>query len=125
MAKEAAPTKFEIEAAELRRLIDKTRFAISTEETRYYLNGIFFRTVAKRPARACSAPSPPMATAWRSPTSKAPKARQRLPGRDRAAQDHRRSDAACSTTRRISSTVAASDSQDRLRASAMRCSPRN
>jgi len=28
-------------AAELRRLIDKTRFAISTEETRYYLNGIY------------------------------------------------------------------------------------
>ena len=41
MAKEAAPIKFEIEAAELRRLIDKTRFAISTEETRYYLNGIY------------------------------------------------------------------------------------
>jgi len=41
MAKEPAPTKFEIEAAELRRLIDKTRFAISTEETRYYLNGIY------------------------------------------------------------------------------------
>ncbi len=41
MAREAAPTKFTIEAAELRRLIDKTRFAISTEETRYYLNGIY------------------------------------------------------------------------------------
>jgi DNA polymerase-3 subunit beta len=41
MAREAAPVKFEIEAAELRRLIDKTRFAISTEETRYYLNGIY------------------------------------------------------------------------------------
>jgi DNA polymerase-3 subunit beta len=41
MAKEDAPVKFEIEAAELRRLIDKTRFAISTEETRYYLNGIY------------------------------------------------------------------------------------
>ncbi len=34
-------TRFEIEAANLRRLIDKTRFAISTEETRYYLNGIY------------------------------------------------------------------------------------
>jgi DNA polymerase-3 subunit beta len=33
--------KFEIEAGELKRLIDKTRFAISTEETRYYLNGIY------------------------------------------------------------------------------------
>jgi DNA polymerase III subunit beta len=33
--------KFEIGSADLRRLIDKTRFAISTEETRYYLNGIY------------------------------------------------------------------------------------
>jgi DNA polymerase-3 subunit beta len=41
MAREAAPTRFDIPAAELRRLIDKTRFAISTEETRYYLNGIY------------------------------------------------------------------------------------
>ncbi len=32
---------FVVSAAELRRLIDKTRFAISTEETRYYLNGIY------------------------------------------------------------------------------------
>ncbi len=32
---------FDIEAKDLKRLIDKTRFAISTEETRYYLNGIF------------------------------------------------------------------------------------
>lgn len=36
------PHHFEIDAAELKRLIDKTRFAISTEETRYYLNGIYF-----------------------------------------------------------------------------------
>ncbi len=35
------PTRFEIPAATLRQIIDKTRFAISTEETRYYLNGIF------------------------------------------------------------------------------------
>ena len=41
MAREESPTKFEVGAAELRRLIDKTRFAISTEETRYYLNGIY------------------------------------------------------------------------------------
>ncbi len=33
--------EFEMEAADLRRLIDKTRFAISTEETRYYLNGVY------------------------------------------------------------------------------------
>ncbi len=35
------PTTFELPAAKLRQIIDKTRFAISTEETRYYLNGIF------------------------------------------------------------------------------------
>ncbi len=32
---------FALSAKELRRLIDKTKFAISTEETRYYLNGIY------------------------------------------------------------------------------------
>lgn len=35
------PHQFEIPAERLRTLIDKTRFAISNEETRYYLNGIF------------------------------------------------------------------------------------
>jgi DNA polymerase-3 subunit beta len=32
--------RFSMEAAELARLIDKTRFAVSNEETRYYLNGV-------------------------------------------------------------------------------------
>ena len=35
------PTRFELPAATLRQVIDKTRFAISSEETRYYLMGIF------------------------------------------------------------------------------------
>ena len=35
------PTAFELPAETLKQIIDKTRFAISTEETRYYLNGIF------------------------------------------------------------------------------------
>jgi DNA polymerase-3 subunit beta len=35
------PTSFEVPAKTLAELIDRTRFAISTEETRYYLNGIF------------------------------------------------------------------------------------
>ena len=35
------PTVFELPAETLKQIIDKTRFAISTEETRYYLNGIF------------------------------------------------------------------------------------
>ncbi len=36
--------RFALPAANLRRLIDKARFAISTEETRYYLNGIYLHT---------------------------------------------------------------------------------
>ncbi|HTN12073.1 MAG TPA: DNA polymerase III subunit beta [Acetobacteraceae bacterium] len=35
------PHKFALPAHTLRALIDRTRFAISTEETRYYLNGIY------------------------------------------------------------------------------------
>jgi len=35
------PTRFELPAVTLKQIIDKTRFAISTEETRYYLNGIY------------------------------------------------------------------------------------
>ena len=42
---DAAGHTFSIGPVELARLIDKTRFAISTEETRYYLNGIFFHAV--------------------------------------------------------------------------------
>jgi DNA polymerase-3 subunit beta len=36
---------FKIKAADLKMLIERTQFAISTEETRYYLNGIFLHTV--------------------------------------------------------------------------------
>ena len=36
--------RFALVASDLKRLIDKTQFAISTEETRYYLNGIFLHT---------------------------------------------------------------------------------
>ncbi len=35
------PTSFELDVKDVLSIIDKTRFAISTEETRYYLNGIF------------------------------------------------------------------------------------
>jgi DNA polymerase III subunit beta len=37
--------RFKIGAKELQRLVEKTQFAISTEETRYYLNGIYMHTV--------------------------------------------------------------------------------
>jgi DNA polymerase-3 subunit beta len=36
--------KFTLASADLKKLIDKTQFAISTEETRYYLNGIYLHT---------------------------------------------------------------------------------
>src|SRR3982751_1474585 len=35
---------FSLAAADVKRLIDRTQFAISTEETRYYLNGIYLHT---------------------------------------------------------------------------------
>lgn len=38
------PHRFRISGLALRGLIDRTRFAISTEETRYYLNGIFLHS---------------------------------------------------------------------------------
>jgi DNA polymerase-3 subunit beta len=38
---------FTIPAEALKRLIDRTQFAISTEETRYYLNGIYFHVVGE------------------------------------------------------------------------------
>jgi DNA polymerase-3 subunit beta len=38
------PHSFTLSTQVLKRLIDKTRFAISTEETRYYLNGIYLHT---------------------------------------------------------------------------------
>ncbi|MDA0368087.1 MAG: DNA polymerase III subunit beta [Proteobacteria bacterium] len=41
LAEDTLPHSFSIAADELKRLIDKSRFAISTEETRYYLNGIY------------------------------------------------------------------------------------
>ncbi|KPF79182.1 DNA polymerase III subunit beta [alpha proteobacterium AAP81b] len=45
IAETELPTSFTLKAAELRELIDATRFAISTEETRYYLNGIYLHAV--------------------------------------------------------------------------------
>ena len=38
---------FALPVADLKALIEKTRFAISTEETRYYLNGIYLHEVEK------------------------------------------------------------------------------
>jgi DNA polymerase-3 subunit beta len=40
-ASEKFQSTFQVPAGDLRTLIDRTRFAISNEETRYYLNGIY------------------------------------------------------------------------------------
>ena len=37
--------RFALPGGELKKLIDRTRFAISTEETRYYLNGVFLHAL--------------------------------------------------------------------------------
>lgn len=47
LSKDELPWCFSVPAHALRGLIDRTRFAISTEETRYYLNGIYLH-VAER-----------------------------------------------------------------------------
>jgi DNA polymerase-3 subunit beta len=39
------PVSFTLPSETLKKLIDRTQFAISTEETRYYLNGIYFHVV--------------------------------------------------------------------------------
>ena len=44
LASNEMPFSFSIPANDLRHLVDKTRFAISTEETRYYLNGIYLHS---------------------------------------------------------------------------------
>jgi DNA polymerase-3 subunit beta len=51
MSREASAVSFTVNSGELKRIIDKTRFAISTEETRYYLNGIYLHH-AESPAGA-------------------------------------------------------------------------
>ncbi|HEY5105493.1 MAG TPA: DNA polymerase III subunit beta [Caulobacteraceae bacterium] len=47
MSSEGLTGAISIDTADLIRLIDKTRFAISTEETRYYLTGIYLHTVVE------------------------------------------------------------------------------
>ncbi len=47
--------RFTVGAADLKRLIDKTQFAISTEETRYYLNGIYLHAAGTGKAQTLRA----------------------------------------------------------------------
>jgi DNA polymerase III subunit beta len=45
------PHRFSLAPADLKRLVDKTQFAISTEETRYYLNGIYLHVIDEKAAK--------------------------------------------------------------------------
>jgi DNA polymerase-3 subunit beta len=47
MSSDGLSSRIQVEAKDLARLIDKTRFAISTEETRYYLNGLYLHTITE------------------------------------------------------------------------------
>ena len=58
------PHRFSLAAKDLRGLIDRSRFAISTEETRYYLNGIYLHVAEEKGDEPCCAPWRPTATAW-------------------------------------------------------------
>ena len=49
------PHRFHLSGLTLRGLIDRTRFAISTEETRYYLNGIYLHAADSDGARVLRA----------------------------------------------------------------------
>ena len=47
MSQDGLSSGLSVDAGDLIRLIDKTRFAISTEETRYYLNGLYLHAVTE------------------------------------------------------------------------------
>ncbi|MBY0331676.1 MAG: DNA polymerase III subunit beta [Acetobacteraceae bacterium] len=49
------PHRFALGAGQLRDMVDRTRFAISTEETRYYLNGIYLHVADSDGARVLRA----------------------------------------------------------------------
>jgi DNA polymerase-3 subunit beta len=51
MSEEGLSDPIAIATADLIRLIDKTRFAMSTEETRYFLNGLYFHEVIENELR--------------------------------------------------------------------------
>ena len=79
MSRDDVNHTFQIEAAEFRRLIDKTRFAISTEETRFYLNGIYLHGAEGdngRVLRSVATDGHRLALA----ETKAPKGAEALPG---------------------------------------------
>ncbi len=49
------PHQFKLPVHDLKALLERTRFAISTEETRYYLNGIYFHVAERDGAKVLRA----------------------------------------------------------------------
>ncbi len=47
MSDDGLPSIFSLSVADLKTVIDRTHFAVSTEETRYYLNGIYLHSVTQ------------------------------------------------------------------------------
>ncbi|MGC6485771.1 MAG: DNA polymerase III subunit beta [Candidatus Puniceispirillales bacterium] len=54
LSDQAMTTEFTLSAVDLKALIENTRFAVSTEETRYYLNGIYLHNTEGHLLRAVS-----------------------------------------------------------------------
>jgi DNA polymerase III sliding clamp (beta) subunit (PCNA family) len=64
MATSEYTANFTASAMTLRRLFDKSKFAISTEETRYYLNGVYMHVAEVMGDKSCAV-SQQMVTDWR------------------------------------------------------------
>ena len=79
---------FSLAAKDVKRLIDRTQFAISTEETRYYLNGIYLHAAGRPRPRPCAAchRRPPAGPGRPAPAQ----GRRGHARRDHAAQNRRR-----------------------------------
>lgn len=63
MTSQELPHKFTLPSGDFRQLIDQTRFAMSTEEARYYLNGIYFHR-ANDDLRAVATDAHRLALSW-------------------------------------------------------------
>ena len=86
MASSEYSSNFSAPAPQLRRLFDKAKFAISTEETRYYLNGVYMHvsTGEDGPVLRCVATDGHRLARIDAPL---PEGAQRYARRDRAAQN--------------------------------------
>jgi DNA polymerase-3 subunit beta len=80
------PHRFRLGASDLIALIERTRFAISTEETRFYLNGIYLHAAKDGKQESLRAVATDGHRLARYELD-LPEGAKDIPGRDRAAQD--------------------------------------